>query len=195
MPKAFQNVGNDDIVLPSYGPDPSGLASYHVISDTIHIPAAPIVGGVPDLLFFRDIVRVTLCGIEARNDRCHKHPFWVNDASSRCMFNVLLINDNGVDPIPGDVHFRIRQSSSCVPTVRFDGLWMPANGDNWNSNGLLVQIGGMLSTSWEVQMAVVPRAGVPTPSGFSIVLELIFDRIGDNNQAIKGPLTTGTLLP
>jgi hypothetical protein len=192
MPKVFQNVGQNDIYLPSYGPDASGLASYDVQSDTILVPATP-----PNFDNIKDIVRVTLCGIELVNDRCHRHEFVVNDASSRCMINVLQINENGVDILPGNIHFKVRQSSKCIPTVRFDGIWSPtANGENWSANGLLVQIGGMLSTSWEVQAEVVPFPGqLPLPSSYSWVLEFIFDRLGDNNQAIKGANTTGTLLP
>ncbi len=103
MPKTFQNLGENDIVLPSYGPDPTGLASYRVLSDTLEIPVQSLL---------KDLVRVGRCGIDLRNDKCLKHTFWVNDASSRCWINVLLVNDNGKDPIPNPIEFEIRQSSS-----------------------------------------------------------------------------------
>ena len=190
MPRAFVPIGaSANIVLPSYKPDPSGLASYHVISDTQDIEAS-----APDFDRLRDIVRVEICGVEVPNSRCSSKKFWMNDATSRCMINVLQINDNG-DVAPGDINFVVRQSCSCVPTVRYNGLWAPNNDNGFAANGLLVQIGGLLSTAWEVQMEIVPNVQNPNPNGYSIVLEFILDRLGDNNQAIRGPLTTGTLLP
>lgn len=188
--KTFQNLGNNDIVLPTVF-DPTGLASYHVISDTIDVlPSPPLYQNL------RGIVRVGLCSVQQINQRCLRHAFWLNDASSRCMVNVLLINDNGFDRFPGDIHFQIRQSSSCVPTLRYEGIYSPhGNGADWDAKGLLVQVSGLLSTSWEVWAEVVPTVDTPNPSKYSWVLEFIFDRVGAVNQAIPGPFTTGALVP
>lgn len=195
-PKTFKCLGQNDIVIPSYGPDPTGLSSYDIVSDTVDIPVTvPPVGPVPSEDLF-DVVRVGLCGIELVTGMCRTHRYMVNNASSRCFVNVLLINGNGIDTLPGDVQFELRQSSGCIPTVRFAGVWSPtANGGNWDAKGFLVQVGGMLSTSWEIRAIVVPTIATPVPHKFSWVLEFIFDRIGDNNQVIKGPNTTGVLLP
>ena len=188
MPKAFQNLGENDIHIPSFKADPSGLCSYDVLSDTILVPSSP-----PNFSTLHDIVRVTLDGLELQNDRCRRHTFWVNNMSSRCAINIMQIE--GSDPLPGDMHFVIRQSCHCVPTVRFDGVWAPNNGGGFAANGLLVQIGGLLGQAWEIQAEIVPNVQNLAPNGYRVVFEFSFDRLGDNNQAIKGPLTTGTLLP
>ncbi len=189
MPRTFQTLGQNDVVLPAYRPDPGGTVSYRYTSDTLDLKAT-----APDYATLKDVVRVGLCGPSNANDRCARHTYFTNDGTSRCMIQVNSIE--GSDPFPGDIHFAIRQSTGCIPTVRFDGIWSPGN-EGYGANGLLVQIQGMLSTAWEVQMEIVPNLANPTPTNLKIVLEFLFDRLGGTVQpALKGPLvTSGSSLP
>jgi len=162
----------ENVIRIPYDPlDPSGVRGIRV-----PLQRCQILVGEQDEDYF-PIAAVTLKGRTRKDglyyfeDSCGlaRVSFWLTD---------LTKQTQGL-PI---VDFQIRGSVSCIAEVFFTGTIQP---NDWEQQGLIVQVSGPLVTQWEFWAKVRPPNDVLT-----VALQAMVDRTGNSGvvSVIKGAL-------
>ena len=163
-------------------PSIEGLQSLRIVLPTVTIPVDTEL---------RPMVAFYLCSqpvLLTSSAGCQNYAYYVNDATSRARWAVMLLEDNG-EADPPEIHFEIRTATGCRAEVAFDGIYDPPS--FVAAHGLLVQVSGLLAQEWQLWARVVPDLARDPQRPVRAVFEATTDRLGAVREDVLGMYTTG----